>query len=903
MKTVGALVQLALAGYAIATIPVSNINRTTSFPIVPNKFIVEVDTTAHIPGKRASDSPHAHVLRALTERGVSFVVGHEYNAPGLFVGAAITLNPQDVHELAQTAGLKAIRPVVKIQTPKPVKAHVLSGPSDPQTPPDSESTHIMTGVDKLHAEGQFGAGINIGIIDTGVDYTHPALGGGFGAGYKIVGGYDFVGDAYDGSNSPVPDDDPLDQCVGHGTHVAGIIGADPSNPFNISGVAYQSSITAYRIFGCAGYTTDDIIVAALLRGAADSQDVLTLSLGGADGWTESSSSVVASRIAATGTVLTIAAGNDGAVGSWFTSSPGNGVNVISVASLDNTVVEIQNATVGGVEHPGISYYNLFPLPVPGSWPIYATSNSTTVADDACDALSDDTPDLSKFVTVVRRGTCDFTTKAANVAAKGGDVVLIYDDGSGFAPISAGNYTNTTMIQAADGQWLISQFAAGTNLTLSFPQSGGLTDLPNPTGGLISAYTSYGPTNDFYFKPAVAAPGGEIVSTFPVPMGSYALLSGTSMATPFVAGSAALLLAARGKDAAVGLAARTIFETTARTITTDLEDKGPLQTVTQQGAGLIDVYTAVHTETLVSPGELVLNDTANYKGDQSFTVKNTGNDTKQYTLTHVPAGTALTVQSGAIFPVDGPVPLTADAATVSLSTANFTLGPGDTQTVNAKITPPAGVDASTFPVFSGFIRVQTATETTHVSYLGLAAALKDARVVDNTNTTLGFALPTLIDSTGNPQTAPTNYTFNGTDFPVGVLRLAFGTQLLRFDLVEPDVTVSSSSAVRRDSDTASGRNVFSFPHDAPDAPADVAIVGPLLEVDFLPRNPNGTYSSVAFTDSFANGSSIPNGNYRILIRALTVTGDSSQEADFESWLSPIVGWQPSGYGDRLEILLT
>ena len=109
----------------------------------------------------------------------------------------------------------------------------------------------------------------------------------------------------------------------------GIIGANPGNQFNISGVAYDSSLSAYRVFGCTGTVTDDskspafivsrpylstffclVIVEALLRGVADGQDILTLSLGGPDGWTESSSSVVASRIAASGKVVTIAAGND-----------------------------------------------------------------------------------------------------------------------------------------------------------------------------------------------------------------------------------------------------------------------------------------------------------------------------------------------------------------------------------------------------------------------------------------------------------------------------------------------------------------------------------------------------------------------------------------------------------------
>ena len=106
----------------------------------------------------------------------------------------------------------------------------------------------------------------------------------------------------------------------------GIFGADPVNPFNISGVAFEASINAYRIFGCDGSVTDDsealfsvkpwsmslinntVIVEALLQGVKDGNHILTMSLGGSDGWTESSSSVVSSRIAATGRIVTIAAG-------------------------------------------------------------------------------------------------------------------------------------------------------------------------------------------------------------------------------------------------------------------------------------------------------------------------------------------------------------------------------------------------------------------------------------------------------------------------------------------------------------------------------------------------------------------------------------------------------------------
>jgi len=63
---------------------------------------------------------------------------------------------------------------------------------------------------------------------------------------------DFVGDDYDGYNDPIPDPDPLDTCIMHGTHVAGIIGANSNNVYGMSGVALEASQYAYRVFGCYG---------------------------------------------------------------------------------------------------------------------------------------------------------------------------------------------------------------------------------------------------------------------------------------------------------------------------------------------------------------------------------------------------------------------------------------------------------------------------------------------------------------------------------------------------------------------------------------------------------------------------------------------------------------------------
>lgn len=64
----------------------------------------------------------------------------------------------------------------------------------------------MTGVDKLRAEGYYGSGLRVAVVDSGIDYKHPALGGCYGEGCLVAFGYDLVNDV----------NDPYDNCDGHG---------------------------------------------------------------------------------------------------------------------------------------------------------------------------------------------------------------------------------------------------------------------------------------------------------------------------------------------------------------------------------------------------------------------------------------------------------------------------------------------------------------------------------------------------------------------------------------------------------------------------------------------------------------------------------------------------------------
>jgi hypothetical protein len=377
-----------------------------------------------------------------------------------------------------------------------------------------------------------------------------------------------------------------------------------------------------------------------------------------------------------------------------------------------------------------------------------------------------------------------------------------------------------------------------------------------------------------------------------------------MATPFVAGSAALILQAKGKGASKGL--RTLLETTAGAISTSHKDDALLQTAAQQGAGLINVYNAIHYQTAVSPGELLLNQTGFFNGEHTITVQNNGKKAQTYVIGHTPAGTASTIVSGTIFPAIFPVPLVNTFASVKLSTTKVTVQPGRKTTFKASITPPTGLDPKTLPVYSGYITVTSdAGENLKVSYLGVAASLKnDATILDNTDTFFGTPLPFVIDAAGNVQNTTTVYTFKGTDFPTVVYRLATGTASILFDLVSANSTIPTTIPSQK----TAKRDLFSwlkdtwdsivgiFNKDKPKGTFDqVKIVGTLTTSEYnfrhtTSQDPGVGFGSVALSNNtFVDGKFIPNGQYKVLIRALKITGDPKKEEDYESWLSPVIGF--------------
>ncbi|KAI9366771.1 peptidase S8/S53 domain-containing protein [Zopfochytrium polystomum] len=216
-----------------------------------------------------------------------------------------------------------------------------------------QDVHIPTGVNDTHAKlGLTGKGIKVAILDSGVYYKHPALGGRFGPGCKVAFGYDLVGDAFGSSVeggrielSTAPDSDPIDDCSAQarGTHLAGIVagvgrGISESGfvpEFEWTGVAPEATIGAYRILGCSSESTQsDIVAAAIYKAAADGADVIVAGVFGGPSFSDEADAIAVERVSARGVVVVAPSGDSGDTGFMQTGNPAGALNGFGVTSYD-----------------------------------------------------------------------------------------------------------------------------------------------------------------------------------------------------------------------------------------------------------------------------------------------------------------------------------------------------------------------------------------------------------------------------------------------------------------------------------------------------------------------------------------------------------------------------------------
>ncbi|KHN97584.1 subtilisin-like protease [Metarhizium album ARSEF 1941] len=735
------------------------------------------------------------------------------------------------------------------------------------------SPHVMTQIDRLHAKGYTGKGVHIAVIDTGIDYKHPSLGGCFGKRCLVTTGFDFVGDNYDGTNTKAPDNDPMD-CQGHGSHVAGIIAATDKR-FGFTGGAPGATLGAYRIFGCSGSVSSDVIIAAINRAYQDKADIVTLSIGGASGWKQNAWAVAASRIVDKGVIVTMSAGNAGSMGIFYAGTGSSGSGVASVASYNNvrtpTLVHHGKVTVGGNKPREFRY-------VPGNpnklhtMSVWVDTTNTSVAADLCSPLPAGTPDLSRYVVLIRRGTCAFSDKILNAAAKGARHVMFYNSVDShptylnLKKAVPGSIQGIGFVDKKTGEAWVEQLEAGNKVTLAFgPRPDTkftVANVDNPTsGGAVSNFSTWGPTWTMDVKPQFGAPGSNILSTYPRAKGNYAVLSGTSMACPLTAAIYALLAEVRGTKDPVLL--QNLLSASAKPQVFNDGDgfHDRLAPVAQQGAGLVQAHAAAFATTLLEPASLSFNETAYFDGRRNFTLTNHGDSTVTYNISYVAALTAVTLQQDARSVGRFPGELRSASADLRFSQSRLALGRGEKATIDVLATHPDHLDASRLPLWSGYVRVN-GTDGTSLSlpYQGLAGSLRGHRVIGPGAASIarggdqglrpvpahaGFRIPRR--GPGDPA----RYTI--TAAAAGVLPAIVFEPLLGSRLVQLHVApVSANGTTARPVGQVKG------------SPAE-----------YVPRG----RQSRPWDGQLDNATYVPAGEYRILVRMLRLYGD---ENDPKHW---------------------
>ena len=494
--------------------------------------------------------------------------------------------------------------------------------------PANLSAQLMMHADQITQKGD---GKVVAVIDTGVDMTHPAFAGALHgtpglSQDKVEALTPQLGDgktgsyvsekfpfAYDYADND-PDASPTGKAGSHGTHVAGITAG---NAGEIVGIAPDAQIIVAKVArSVEGDITDSALLAALDDMVVLHPDVVNLSLGQLGGMDNEADSVYATvfkSLQDVGVTVNAAAGNHHTAGYGnlsgknlpFASDPDSSVlsepssfsSVVSVASVDNSLShsaftvgdrDIAYQRAGGAD--GQKMPDLSDLT---GGPFEYVDGGIGSAEDGA-ALKAKYPEgLAGKIVLVKRGTLTFQDKFNNIADSKPAGFILYNNVPGDSLVVMSLATDgvpAAFISQADGEAMLA--AADHHLSVA----PGKVVAPSKKYSM-SAFSSWGVTPDLRLKPEVSAPGGNIYSA--VPGGTYEFKSGTSMATPQMAGVSAVVLQRVQNDPLfASMSAREKIDVvqnlimgTAAPVVDPLQDTGAPYSPRKQGSGLTNVLAA------------------------------------------------------------------------------------------------------------------------------------------------------------------------------------------------------------------------------------------------------------------------------------------------------------------------
>jgi subtilisin family serine protease len=564
-------------------------------------------------------------------------------------------------------------------------------------------------------QGNAGAGVKIGVIDTGIDQTHAAfqdsslsVPDGFPKGdpsftnNKVIVARSYVDRLVAGDGTPAydrPDDVSPRDHSGHGTAVAMIAaGATNTGPLaTITGIAPKAWLGSYKVFGTPGVNdyADPVIPQALDDAFADGMDIVVLPFGAQPAFQaltcpnndcdqdKFSMEQAVRKAVSLGMTVVISAGNDGQLNSINT--PGTVPDAITVGSSSNMHVLYAAVVAGGATMNAL--FGDAPRPA------QAVTAPLSGAGMACNALP--AGSLNGAIALIQRGSCDFNIKINNAQAAGAVGAIVYQSPGGGAPFPMLGLLDTgipaVMVGESDGAALQSASQATIDPALSAQST---------VASVVSPDSSRGPAiGDSSIKPELVAVGtGIYTATQTVdPNGDlynatgYVGVSGNSFAAAMVAGAAALV-----KQNNLGFRPGQIKSALVNSATQDVTDNAGTARIVAVGAGKLNVAAALGTSASIEPATLSFGAVTALPISLTLNLTNTGNSGATFNLTASPRDNDNNAQ-------------------VNITPAAVTLNSGETRQVSVQLTGTRPAPGS----YEGYVNISGGNSALKVPYLYLA----------------------------------------------------------------------------------------------------------------------------------------------------------------------------------------